>query len=191
MPLLDAWSMDPAVADVIAVALALLFARAAYDKFTDLPHFRELLAAYEILPATLISLADPLVPLLETLAAVALLTGCFEARVKPAAGVAAAMIVGVYAAGIGINLLRGRKHLDCGCTPAGERRAIGAWMVARNSLLASLALLTALPGGARPLGLIDAPILIGGVIACAALYSAHDLLWGKVAPVTAMLRGSR
>jgi len=191
MQALEVPSLDPAVADVIAVALALLFAKAAFDKFADLARFRGILDAYELLPSALVSFATPVVPVIETLVAAALLLGCLDETAKPVAGLIAAGLLGTYGTAIGINILRGRKSLDCGCTPAGEQRTIGAWMVARNGLLAMLALASTLPGNPRELGLIDAPLLVGGIIACVALYSTLDHLWGKVAPVTAMLRGSR
>ncbi|MFO1468181.1 MAG: MauE/DoxX family redox-associated membrane protein [Steroidobacteraceae bacterium] len=191
MAVVQALSLDPAVADVIAAALALLLGRAAFDKFSDGARFRGILESYGVLPASLAAPAAAGVPLIEGVVAGALLLGCFEDSARKAAGLAAAVLLLVYGTAIAVNLLRGRTTLDCGCTPAGERRPIGAWMVARNALLAALALLTTLPGDARELGPIDAPLLIGGLIACVALYSALDTLFGRVAPVTAALRGSR
>lgn len=191
MQAFDALSLDPAVAKVIAVALALLFAKAAFDKFADLPRFRGILDAYELLPSALVSFATPVVPIIETLTAAMLLVGCLNEAARPGAGLVAAGLLGAYAVAIGINILRGRETLDCGCAPAGEQRPIGAWMAARSGVLALLALVSTLPGSPRELGLVDAPLLVGGIIACVALYSTLDQLWGKVAPVTAMLRGSR
>ena len=74
----------------------------------------------------------------------------------------------------------------------GEPRDLTAFTkVVEFNDVAALALLTTLPGDARELGPIDAPLLIGGLIACVALYSTLDTLFGRVAPVTAALRGSR
>jgi hypothetical protein len=184
-------SIDPAVADVIALALAALFARAALDKFTNRPQFREVLEAYDLLPRSLVTPAGLGVPLLESLVAVALTVGCVNAAVRPLAGVLAAIVLGAYGASIGINLVRGREHLDCGCSPAGERRPIGAWMVARNAVLASCALASALPGAPRELGWLDAPLLLGGLVSCMALYLALDFLLGKVMPAAALRWGTR
>jgi hypothetical protein len=191
MPAFDVPRLDPAVASVIMVALALLFARAALDKFQDLARFRGILEAYSLLPAALAARVAPLVPLVESSIAAGLLAACIHDALRPAAGVAAAALLGVYGAAIGINLARGRKTLDCGCTAPGEGRPIGFWMVVRNTLLACVAMLAAMPGEGRMLGLIDAPLLVGGLIACAALYATADLLLGKVAPVTATLRRAR
>jgi hypothetical protein len=191
MPAFDVPRLDPAVASVIMVALGLLFARAAVEKFKDLARFRAVLDAYSLLPTALVTLFAPLVPVAESLIAAGLLASCFSDALRPAAGLAAAALLGVYGAAIGLNLARGRKTLDCGCTVAGERRPIGLWMVVRNALLASLALLAAMPGESRMLGLIDAPLLVGGLLACLLLYASADQLLGKIAPVTATLRRPR
>jgi hypothetical protein len=188
---LDGLCIDPALADVIALALAALFGRAALDKLTSRLQFREVLEAYQVLPRGLIAPAALAVPLIESLIAVALAVGCLQAAVRPIAGVLAAIVLGAYGASIAINLLRGRTHLDCGCSPAGEPRPIGAWMVARNALLAAVALAAALPGVPRELGWWDAPLLLGGLASCIALYMALDFLLGKVAPATALLRRTR
>ena len=188
MSAIDVPLLDPAVATVIMMALALLFARAAYDKFMDLARFRAVLDAYSMLPVALLPVVTPLVPVMESLLAATLLAACFLESLRPAAGLAAAALLITYALAIGVNLARGRKTLDCGCTPAGERRPIGGWMVARNAVLACLALASSSSGHGRDLGVIDAPLLMGGLIACSVLYATLDLLLGKVAPVTATLR---
>ncbi len=184
-------SLDPAVADVIAAALALLLGRAAFDKFSDLARFRGILDAYAVLPASLVPLMTYLVPVVEGAVAAGLLASCFDDALRRMAGLSAAVLLLAYAMAIAVNLLRGRTTLDCGCTPSGERRPIGAWMVARNALLASLSLASTLPVGARPLGLVDAPLLAGGIIAGITLYATLDTLLGRIAPVTAALRGTR
>lgn len=184
-------SIDPAVADVIALALAALCGRAALDKFTSRLQFCEVVDAYHLLPRRLVAPAALGVPLIESLVAVALAVGCFNASVRPMAGVFAALVLGTYGASIGINVLRGRNNLDCGCSPAGEPRPIGAWMVVRNAVLASLALASALPGVPRELGWWDAPLLLGGLVSCVALYLTLDFLLGKVVPAAVLLWGMR
>ena len=184
-------SIDPAVADVIALALAALFGRAALDKFTSALHFREVVDAYQLLPRSLVAPTALGLPLIESLITVALAAGCLNTAVRPIAGVFAAIMLGAYGASISVNLLRGLKNLDCGCSPAGEPRLIGAWMVARNAVLASFALACALPGFPRELGWWDAPLLLGGLVSCIALYLTLDFLLGKVMPAAASLWGTR
>lgn len=191
MSVLSTLSLDPAIADLVAVALSLLFAKAAVDKFMDLARFRQLLEAYDLLPAKLAEYGAVVVPAIESALAVGLLLGCFGVGSRPLAGLLAACVLGAYGVAIALNLLRGRKDLDCGCAPAGERRPIAAWMPARNAVLALSALTLTLPIGTRDLGFADMPLLLGGVITCALLYATLDFLLGKVAPTTANLRVSR
>jgi hypothetical protein len=69
-----------------------------------------------------------------------------------------AALLGLYAAAIAINLLRGRRHIDCGCS-FGLSQAAAAelswWLVLRNGVLAALAFLPALPQSGRELGVLD------------------------------------
>ena len=93
-----------------------------------------------------------------------------------------------YAAGIGMNLARGRVDLDCGCAGFTDRRPIAAWMVWRNLLLSLLLASTLLPWSVRPLTGTDAVTIVGGVLAATVLYAALDRLLGQVMPRTAALR---
>jgi hypothetical protein len=75
-----------------------------------------------------------------------------------------------------INLARKRIHLDCGCLGFGQRQAVRWWMVARNLLLAVLALLAGQPMLGRELTMLDAVTVIGTTAALAILYTAQNVL---------------
>jgi methylamine dehydrogenase accessory protein MauD len=60
-----------------------------------------------------------------------------------------------YAAALGVNLIRGRRELDCGCGMSGNRRPIAAWMVWRNLFVALALGIAVLPWAARPLDAAD------------------------------------
>ena len=81
---------------------------------------------------------------------------------------AAALLVS-YALAIGINLLRGRTSIDCGCLGAGQRNRIGGWMVIRNLGLVAATLAAALPTTGRSLTSLDVVTIVGAVPPCGAL----------------------
>ena len=108
--------MDPTVDVVLRVSLALLLLEAAAHKARDLGRFRATLAAYRVLPAAWTSPAATSVVAAELATA-----GALVGPVPRALGsVAAAVLLLVYAAAIGANLARGRRHIDCGCSGRGS-----------------------------------------------------------------------
>jgi hypothetical protein len=176
--------IDPALGSLLLVALALLFGTAAFHKFRDLGRFSLVLAAYRVMPdaaARRLAWSFPCTEL-----AVALALPWPPAR--RSAALAAAALLLVYAAGMSLNLARHRHDLDCGCTAAGRRRPIAAWMVWRNLILALASVAAALPWAPRPLTGADFLTVAGGAAAALALYAAVDRLLGEVAPRAALLR---
>ena len=91
------------------------------------------------------------------------------------------------AAAIGVNLARGRRHIDCGCAGPHARRPIGPGLVVRNTVLAAVALAALAPVYDRPLVWVDALTVSGAVLALAALYVAADRLMAY-GPALARLR---
>jgi len=179
--------LDPAFGYLIIGSAALLFAVAGGHKLRSLAAFAEVFAAYRVLPESAARRLARLVPCLEFAIALALLWP----PGRRAALAAASALLAAYAAALGLNLLRGRRELDCGCGAAGDRRPIAAWMVWRNVLLMLALGIAAAPWGARPFGAADLATIIGGLIALAVLYAAVDKLLGDVAPRTmAFSRGT-
>lgn len=176
--------LDPAFGYIIIAAAALLFAGAAVRKTQDLARFTEIFAAYRVLPEALARRAAWLIPCIEITVAAALL---WAPGRRAGLASAVALLLG-YGAALGVNLLRGRRDLDCGCGAARDRRAIAPWMVWRNLLLAAALGAAALPWSSRALGSTDALTLLGGLLACALLYATADRLLGDVAPKAVALR---
>jgi len=175
--------IDPAVGTLLAAAFALLFASAALHKLLDLEHFAEVVRAYAVVPPVLSRLWW-LVPLAELGVAAGLLA-------SPAhAAVAGTLLLVAYGGVIAINLHRGRHDLSCGCGGANERRPIAAWMVWRNMVLAAALSVLRLPWAPRPLGAVDLLTIMAGTLVAALLYMSADMLLARVAPRTALLRGS-
>jgi hypothetical protein len=175
--------IDPALGSLLIVGLALLFATVAFHKCRDLGRFTRVLTAYEVIPEGLARRLAWSIPCAELAVALAL-------PWPPARRCAALAAVGlllVYAAGMSVNLARHRRDLDCGCTLAGQRRPIAAWMVWRNLILALASTAAALPWVPRALLGTDLLTIAAGGLAALALYAALDRLLGDVAPRAAWL----
>ena len=166
------YALDPAVSTIIALGVALLFGAAALHKLKDGSRFRTALAGYGLVPAALNPAAALGLVVLESLTAAML---PFAASRRVGALLAAGLLVS-YALAIGVNLLRGRTSIDCGCLGAGQRNRIGGWMVIRNLGLAAAALAAMLPTTDRSLTSLDVVTIVGAVLALAALYAAQDSL---------------
>jgi hypothetical protein len=174
--------MDPAVDIALRTGLALLLLVSAGHKLRDLAHFRATLADYRLVPAWLVSPAALVVVGVEVAAAAALVL------LRTAGALAAAALLTVYAAAIGVNLARGRRHIDCGCAGSAARRTLSGWLVARNGALVGIALAGLAPVGARPMMWVDGLTVAGTTLLLAVVYATVDGLIAN-APGFARLRG--
>ena len=175
---------DPVVGTIIALGTAVLLGWAGLHKIRESHEFFEVLTAYRLLPGSVIPAAVYVLPAVELLTSLGLIV---PASRRAACVAAAALLLG-YGCAIGINLARGRRDLDCGCSLATGRRPIAAWMLLRNGVLASAAVAAAFPWMARPLTWIDMMTIVAGASAAALLYASIDALLGRVAPTAAMAR---
>jgi len=178
--------LDPAFGYLIVGGIALLFASAGVHKLRGLENFTEAFAAYRMLPDAAARRLAWFIPCLELGIAAGLL---WEPCRRIAIGAAGAVLI-AYASGVGLNLLRGRRDLDCGCGTARDRRPIAAWMVWRNVFLAAALGMAALPWSPRPLSLTDAFTVTAGLAAAVLLYAGVDRLLGDVMPRTLQLRST-
>lgn len=163
--------IDPVVTLVVRGGLVVLFASAAAHKLRDRVAFAGILAAYRVVPPAAVPPAAVAVAVAEVAVAVALALG---SALGPAGAV---MLVATYSLAIGVNLLRGRRTIDCGCGALGARQPISEWLLARNALLAAAALaLVPTPVAARPLAWVDWVSVAGGVAVAALVWTAaHGL----------------
>jgi uncharacterized membrane protein YphA (DoxX/SURF4 family) len=162
--------IDPTLQLTARLALALLFAAAAVHKLRHVASFRATLEGYALLPAQWIVPAGAAVIVAELGIAIGL---CLP-PLSVSAALAAAALLAVYGAAIAINLRRGRRDIDCGCTGPARRQPIHPVLVARNAMLAGVALLVALPNNGRPQSWIDGVTVVAGVVSLALLYTATE-----------------
>lgn len=109
--------------------LAGVFLLSARGKLGDRRGFVQLVVAYRILPLPLARLYGRLLPWLEAALGLWLLLGVAAHW----AGALAALLLVSFACAVGINLLRGRRHLACGCF--GGRETLGPATLLRELLL--------------------------------------------------------
>ena len=117
---------------MISWLLAAVFASACRHKLVEWQRFRAAFAAYRIVPEGLVGAVAGLVTLTEILVVLALIL------LWPAGLFGAALLLGVYLVAIGVNLARGRRHIDCGC--GDEPTPLSYRLLVRNALLSGLAL---------------------------------------------------
>ena len=128
---------EPVLALVTRLGLAALFATTGVTKLAAGEAFVRSLAAYELLPTTLVDVAAATLVLVECGLAALLVTRRFGRR----ATFAAAALLAAFAAAIASATVRGLA-VDCGCLPGVELQA-GWWAVARNLAVALGAIIAA------------------------------------------------
>lgn len=141
--------IDPLLPLVISTSLALLFFMAARHKLNDIRRFEAQLAAYQLVPDSLLRISAKTLPWIEMSLVFLLLIPFTRAF---AASVAAVLLV-AYAMAMAVNLSRGRSEIDCGCgdTP----QPLSVMLLVRNTVLAAGALLLVVPVIDRSITTID------------------------------------
>ena len=118
------------------VCVGLVFLLAAAQKASHWRILSGVLANYRLLPRKMAAPAAALLPPLEMVIAILLLSGLL----MPWAALASIALLAVFAAAMAINLLRGRSAIDCGCGQPFLAQTLSWTLVARNAVLAALLL---------------------------------------------------
>jgi len=153
---------DPLLHWVIALGLALLFAGAAWHKRAAGARFAAQMGAYGLVPAAVLRPVASTLPWIELATAVALVVPA----TRPAAAVGVLLLLVAYASAMLVNLLRGRRDIDCGC--GGPAQPLSYGLVLRNLILAGAATVLLNPATPRVvtagdlmlLGLLLAPLVL-------------------------------
>ncbi len=184
---MESLRLDPALAWILRTSLAALFATAVFHKLRDPRAFLHTFSEYEILPSRLTTPGA-----LGLIAAEVLVVAgyCLDPfGVRP--GLAALSLLLLYSLAIGLNLLRGRREIDCGCLgPASRQTRLSPWLLVRNGVLAFGAGATSLPVSERALHLVDGISVLGGFLMLVLLFNAIQLLaartwlWPEAEPIS-------
>jgi len=158
--------MDPLVVLTISGSLSVLFAISAVHQGWSVSTFVGVVRNYRLLPEIVVMPVAGLILSAQGLTAAALI---WEPT-RTAAACAAAGLLGLFAAAMGINILRGRTRIDCGCAGARPGEGIAPWMVWRNVMLAGIALSLLIPETDRGLSGVEVIASIGWIATLAFLY---------------------
>jgi len=178
--------IDPIISTSAALALSVIFASAASHKIRHPGWFRRQVSEYELMPGVMVPTAALMLPATE----LAVATGLLWSTSRPYAGVLAFLLISLYALAIAINLARGRKDIDCGCSGPAMRQPLQPALLARNGLLAIIALGALLPMLERPMGLLDNFVIIAAGTVLVLLYTTTDL-WIANRPLLLKLSGEK
>lgn len=143
--------LDPTLAWVLRWALAGVWLLAAVHKAADPGAFRAAVAGYRLVPGPLAGAVARTLFCIELAVAAGLVIPATSGR----AGLAGAALLALYAGAMTVNLARGRRDLDCGCSAPGTARPLGEELLVRNGVLAALSLVAALPPASRQLEWLD------------------------------------
>jgi hypothetical protein len=161
------------MAHILIAAFGLMFLLDAADKALHFTRFTTSLSAYELLPAGMTCATAIALGLAGFLVGAALLGAI--AVVQAAAGGSALLLL--FAAGMAINLARGRKDLECGCGTAASGQRLQWRLVARNVVLACVLLIAAtVSSHAAPLRLIE---VLPAAFGLALVYLAVSAVWAS------------
>ena len=158
------------------VFLAVSFGVGAAEKLRDPAIFVRAVGQYRLLPPALARPAAYALIAAEVLVAGGLLW--LPGAWGPLAAIA---LLGLFALAMAVNLLRGRRQIACGCSYGAKAETIGWGLVARNGLLAAVALTGLAASGWPQTGLE----WVDGLGAGLALYAL-----GQVAPALRDLRAA-
>lgn len=164
--------LDPIIILTANYCVALLFLLACCGKLSAFSAFRATLEEYELLPKVVNTLAAAAIVVLEASIVVA---ACLPASANVAM-LAAAVLLTIYASAIGVNLLRGRRDIDCGCTGPARRQLLSGWLVLRNLSLVGLALIGACVANHRVLQSADFALVGIALLGAMSLYAAINQL---------------
>ena len=146
---------DPAVLIFCQLSLAVIFGLGAWGKLRDLEAFTGVVRNYRLLPEFAVWPVAHTMPVLEAAIAVAILAG----PTQPYSAMGAFMLLAIFAVAMGVNILRGRRYIDCGCFRTTLKQRLSWWLVVRNGVLMSMAavlVVAAVPSGmTRPITFLD------------------------------------
>jgi uncharacterized membrane protein YphA (DoxX/SURF4 family) len=149
------------------VCVGLVFVLAATQKAQHWRIFSGVLANYRLLPRALVTPAAALLPPLEMLVGILLLS----AQIRPFGALAAIAFLSVFAAAMAINLKRGRSEIDCGCGHSLLKQNLSWVLVSRNAGLAALLIPSLVFPKAMPM-----PVILTGIAAGLGLFLLYLLL---------------
>ena len=178
-------ALDPVVAWAAQGLVGAVLCAAAWHKLRKPQEFAGVLRDYRVLPVRLAAAVAPIVAPIELLIA----GGLWIDAVHFWAVAAGAALLAVYAAAIGLNLARGRREIDCGCSWGGASQPLSSWLLFRNAVLLAALGLALAERTSRDPSFPDVAVAAGSVVALTVCYRAFETLVGNL-PALQRLRGT-
>ncbi len=163
---------DPALRLSLAWGLAAVFAVGLWHKVQAPAAFLATVRQYRVLPGPLHTLAAILVVLMEATLVLALLFASEQVIVAWAT----LAVLGLYSMAIAVNLLRGRRDIDCGCSGPALRQTLSGALLWRNGALMALAAVLSWAGQGRSLHWLDVCVALAFAASVLLLYTASNQL---------------
>ncbi len=155
---------------ILRLGLIVLFVFSLVHKLRNMSVFIQNVRDYRLLAESLTVLASAAILIVE-------LFIIFTLVIKPMLGFYLAMCVLIlYALAMGVNLMRGRTSIDCGCGRAGQGQTISYSLVIRNIVLSVLAFLSAQSDLVAQLTQEQLPVTLAALVVCILLYNAINEL---------------
>lgn len=177
---------DPMILAFSQVILMLVFLSGAWSKLGAREAFEGVVYNYRLLPEFAIRPTSYLLPLAE----LAVGLGLAYAPTRAYAAVGALFLLAVFSIAIAINLLRGRREIDCGCFSSVLKQRLSGGLIVRNTALMGLAAWLAWgapQGSAGTAGWLDWLVGLAAALAVAFVYMSSSSL----AAVGELARNSR
>jgi uncharacterized membrane protein YphA (DoxX/SURF4 family) len=175
--------IDPVIPLVCSLILSYVFVVASFHKWQNLDEFRETLTNYQVLPEILLGVFVFAIPAVELICGIALLVP-YSLTVS---AIGAGILLSMYIGAIAINLLKGRRTIDCGCGGTEQKQAISEGLILRNGVLLFFAYCLLIAVSSRELVALDWVIaLLATVVGCLFYNIVNQLLVNKD-----LLRGLR
>lgn len=174
--------LDPFITMTAQYCVALVMLAGGLHKVADIGRFAEVISAYRIIPGCL---ERPVVVLLIGIE-LGIGTALIVPRVREQAAWGAACLLGLYFAAIALNILRGRRQLDCGCSFHGRAAGLSGSHLVRNVLLVLLAVVASIAESGRIVGLLDRVQITAAVLCLTLIYLSTDSLLANRADVASL-----
>lgn len=176
---------DPVLTLAVRLTMAGVFLTGGLHQWRDRAMFAAVVEGYGLLPRPLVAPVALLLPVCEITTGLLLLW--------PSTGTLGAfaglwILCGVSAA-VAINLLRGRRDIDCGCGGASGDQTLSWALVARNGVLGGLLGVGALSASPRTLAVLDVCVALFAGLAALGLYAASNQLLANAPRLQALRDG--
>lgn len=165
-------TLDPTLPHMGAALLAIVFLSGGWQKLRNIDSFAMAIEQYQLLPASLAPGAAWGMLAAELAAGVLLL----PIATRELGAALALLVLVVVTAAVAINLMRGRRAIDCGCGGPEGSQHLSWGLVLRNGLLSLSVGLAVTSETPRELVWLDGVTVVVGTLAMYGLYAAANQL---------------